>query len=203
MILRLWLDTWYHHPPPQLHSFYIGDHKIDGTLGDVVSWEQAIDDEAPIPIVYKRDHAYVRFVEEKFSEWERLGATVDEPIKDVAPSAAVAAEDAATRALLLPSGFRARSQVARGGGRRGSGGHRPRPRRARYAETKCKKKRGAFRTRPQILKIRDVPLSPLCTEPKGTGSGFRVGKSGVLRTSQRDDFPCQHIYLLRYSMIIT
>jgi hypothetical protein len=84
----------------RLYTFYIGEHKIDGTLGDVVSWEQAIDDETPIPIVCKRDYAYARFVEEKFPEWECLGATVDEPIEDVAPSAAVAAEDAATRALL-------------------------------------------------------------------------------------------------------
>ena len=89
---------WYHHPPPQLHSFYIGDHEIDGTLGDVVSWEQAIDDEAPIPIVYDRDNVYVRFVEEKFPEWDPSAAVA--PTKAAAPSPVVAAAAAAARVVL-------------------------------------------------------------------------------------------------------
>jgi len=89
---------WYHHPPPQLHSFYIGEREIDGTLGDVVSWEQAIDDEAPIPIVYKRDYAYVRFVEEMFPEWDPSAAVA--PTEAAAPSPVVAAAAAAARVVL-------------------------------------------------------------------------------------------------------
>jgi hypothetical protein len=90
--------SWYHYPPPQLHTFSIDEREVTGTLGEVVSWEQAIDDETPIPIVYKRDYAFARFVEGKWPEWERLGAPpVNEPIEDVGPSAASAA---ATRAEL-------------------------------------------------------------------------------------------------------
>ena len=88
----------YHHPPPKLHSFYVGEHEIDGTLGDVVSWEQAIDDEAPIPIVYDHDNVYVRFVEEKFPEWDPSAAVA--PTKAAAPSPVVAAAAAAARVVL-------------------------------------------------------------------------------------------------------
>ena len=82
----------------KLHSFYVGEHEIDGTLGDVVSWEQAIDDEAPIPIVYKRDYAYVRFVEEMFPEWDPSAAVA--PTEAAAPSPVVAAAAAAARVVL-------------------------------------------------------------------------------------------------------
>ena len=91
-------NRWYHHPPPQLHSFYVGEREIDGTLGDVVSWEQAIDDETPIPIVCKRDYAYARFVEEKFPEWDPSAAVA--PTEAAAPSPVVAAAAAAARVVL-------------------------------------------------------------------------------------------------------
>ena len=84
-----------------LRTFHVGECEVTGTLGDVVSWEQAIDDEAPIPIVTTRDCAFERHVDAVWPVWEQGGATpVDVPIEDVAPSAAVAAEDTETRALL-------------------------------------------------------------------------------------------------------
>ena len=85
----------------RLRTFHVGECEVTGTLGDVVSWEQAIDDETPIPIVFTRDCAFERHVDAVWPVWERGGATpVDVPIEDVAPSAAVVAEDTATRALL-------------------------------------------------------------------------------------------------------
>lgn len=85
----------------RLNAFHVGECEVTGTLGDVVSWEQAIDDEAPIPIVTTRDCAFERHVDAVWPVWEQGSATpVDVPIEDVAPSAAVAAEDTETRALL-------------------------------------------------------------------------------------------------------
>ena len=82
----------------RLRTFHVGECEVTGTLGDVVSWEQAIDDETPIPIVFTRDCAFERHVDAVWPVWERGGATpVNEPIEDVGPSAA---SSAATQAEL-------------------------------------------------------------------------------------------------------
>ena len=117
-----WSNTLHTHlaklmqRPSQLHTFYVGDRAITSTLGDAVSWERAIDDEMPIPIRYERDYAFLRSVEARWPAWEQCGKAVeaDAPAEAAAPSAVVAAADAAARVALAAKLLELRSVHAPG-----------------------------------------------------------------------------------------